>query len=399
MAPDPGPDPRRRVQPRFRAGGSGPGVLEPDELRAPAAGEASVLLGGHGCVLVSLQVFYSRRIGSPPLAPTLGTGLGNLVDVPEPVTIYGAGKLVGRIGSRWTVGALSALTAPNTVTIEQMGMRTSRLLAPTTAYNVFRLKRDFGGASHLGVIGTGATGFEGDGRFRDAYVGGADGRWRSANAEYVASGALIQSYLKGGPVLSPSSTARGLAPAPKGWAAGHASPRRVASRCCGAPSTRAPAASSSTTPWATWRDRTCTRRSSVSACERWSRGRARWRRPAPSSSPTTATRRPRSRAAVRAEHTPEAEEFLLGLPGREHRARAFRRSRGRRRHRARTGALHGRARRAGQRSARPPLRDLDQRDLGRRLRRLRNQHPGQPGVARATPARHRVLASGHLGRR
>ena len=111
------------------------------------------------------------------------------------------------------------------------GVRSPCLLAPTTAYNVFRLKRDFGGASHLGVIGTGATVFGTNGAgpspdvdpdaFRDAYVGGADGRWRSANAEYVASGALIQSYLRGGPAAVRELDGTLIGPGAKGlggWA-------------------------------------------------------------------------------------------------------------------------------------------------------------------------------------
>jgi hypothetical protein len=172
-----------------------------------------------------LQVFYSRRIGGPPLAPTLGTGvLGQatqrLVDVPEPVTIYGAGKMVGRIGTRWTLGALSALTAANNVTVvDQNGVRMPQLLAPTTAYNVLRLKRDLGGASHVGLIGTGASGFNANDRFRDAYVGGVDGRWRSANAEYIAAGALIQSYLQGGPAPTPEADGTLIGPGAKGLGA------------------------------------------------------------------------------------------------------------------------------------------------------------------------------------
>ena len=57
-----------------------------------------------------LQVFYSRRIGAAPTAPTVGTDQ-LLADVPSPATIYGAGKVVGRLGPAWTIGALSALTA------------------------------------------------------------------------------------------------------------------------------------------------------------------------------------------------------------------------------------------------------------------------------------------------
>jgi hypothetical protein len=197
-----------------------------------------------------LSVFYSRRIGAAPLAPTLGTNnMGQeteqLVDVPSPATIYGAGKLVGRLGTNWTVGALSALTAANTVTVTDATgtARVPRLAAPATAWNVLRIKRELGGAGHIGIIGTGSTAFEDTGSyapvptdptlqmcasglaplgtrcFHDAYVGGIDGRWRSPSAEYVATGAFIQSYIHGGPpteqadgtIIGPGSTA------PGGW--------------------------------------------------------------------------------------------------------------------------------------------------------------------------------------
>jgi hypothetical protein len=192
-----------------------------------------------------LQVFYSRRIGAAPLAPTLGTDL-RLVDVPTPATIYGAGKLVGRLGPNWTVGAMSAITGRNTVAVDEMGARSTQLAAPLTAFNVLRLKRELGGSGHVGLIATGATPFEGnetypldgtmagnqlcpDGAstlvgnrcFHSAYLGGLDARWRSPSAEYVATAALIQSYLRGGPTtpipeldgtqIGPGSTS------PGGW--------------------------------------------------------------------------------------------------------------------------------------------------------------------------------------
>ena len=67
-----------------------------------------------------MQVFYSRRIGSAPVPPSLRSDASSseeLVDVPAPATIYGAGKLVGRLSPNWTIGALSALTAANNVSI------------------------------------------------------------------------------------------------------------------------------------------------------------------------------------------------------------------------------------------------------------------------------------------
>jgi hypothetical protein len=170
-----------------------------------------------------LQVFYSRRIGAAPIAPTVAS-TETLADVPLPATIYGAGKVVGRLGPAWSLGALSALTAENRVTVANSTTSSSRIAAPTTAFNILRLKRELGGAGHIGLIGTSSTTFEdpnsypadavnptlqdcpsgvtpalGSRCFHDAFIGGIDGRWRSRSADYVIGGAFINSYIHGGP--------------------------------------------------------------------------------------------------------------------------------------------------------------------------------------------------------
>ena len=64
-----------------------------------------------------MQVFYSRRIGSAPVAPSLRSDASSneeLVNLTTPATIYGAGKLVGRLSPNWTIGALSASPPPTT---------------------------------------------------------------------------------------------------------------------------------------------------------------------------------------------------------------------------------------------------------------------------------------------
>jgi hypothetical protein len=194
-----------------------------------------------------LQLFYSRRIGSAPLPPSLPTSTMStkqLVDVPPAATIYGAAKLVGRLGRDWTVGALSAVTARNEVTVQdqQTLVRTTQLAAPLTAFNVLRIKRELGGSGHIGIIGTGATAFEDNGGypvvsgsqycpqgqivapgtpcFHDAYVGGIDGLWRSSSGDYVLGGAFVESLTHGGSAITqPDGTAIGPgATSPGGWA-------------------------------------------------------------------------------------------------------------------------------------------------------------------------------------
>jgi hypothetical protein len=196
-----------------------------------------------------LQVFYSRRIGAAPPAPTTPVNAaGDPTEIPAespaPATIYGAGKIVGRIGPDWTIGAMSALTGTNSLQFVNTttGQYANRLAAPAAAFNVLRLKRELGGAGHVGLIGTAANRFEGDRTyptdatgaqlcpsgalaplgtrcFHDAYVGGADARWRSPSADYVATGAFIQTLVEGGPtqplpeldgtVIGPGSTGSG----------------------------------------------------------------------------------------------------------------------------------------------------------------------------------------------
>ncbi|HVV49296.1 MAG TPA: DUF5916 domain-containing protein, partial [Polyangia bacterium] len=196
-----------------------------------------------------MQVFYSRRIGSAPLPPSLRNDTSSneeLVDLPQPATIYGAGKLVGRLNPDWTIGALSAVTAANRVSIyDQVAqMPSDRLAAPVTAFNVLRLKRELGSGGHVGLIGTGSSTFEGDGDypalvdgstrelcpsgatpllgtrcFHDAYLGGVDALWRSPSGAYVVNGAFIESFIHGGPAVTQADgTNIGAgATAPGGW--------------------------------------------------------------------------------------------------------------------------------------------------------------------------------------
>jgi hypothetical protein len=206
-----------------------------------------LFLEGADVFAFPLQLFYSRRIGSAPLPPSLPTSTMStkqLVDVPSPAEIYGAAKLVGRLGHDWTIGALSAVTARSEVTVEdqQTSVRSTQLAAPLTAFNVLRIKRELGGSGHIGLLGTGATSFERNGGypvvdssqycpqgqivapgtpcFHDAYVGGVDGLWRSSNGDYVFGGAFVESLSHGGsPITQADGTSIGPgATSPGGWA-------------------------------------------------------------------------------------------------------------------------------------------------------------------------------------
>jgi Domain of unknown function (DUF5916) len=175
------------------------------------------------------QLLYTRRIGRVQPLPELRPG-EQLLDVPQPTTIYGASKLSGRIGDGWTVGTLQALTAPSTVPVLQTdGTRTSRLIAPLSAWDALRVRRDLGDRTSVGLTATGVTRAEDTTRyasvapgqslcpigstaarttvlvapgarcFDDAYVGAVDFRWRSEGGDWQAVAQAAASTLQHGP--------------------------------------------------------------------------------------------------------------------------------------------------------------------------------------------------------
>ncbi len=210
----------------------------------------ALFLEGAEAFATPLQVFYSRRIGNAPTNPTLRSDLPTynpmtdteetLVEVPETALIYGAAKLVGNLNSHWTVGAMSAFTAPNEVAVQEKpaagtGPTTTavRTAQPAMSFNVLRLKRELGRNAYLGVIGTGATvlreqtsGYPavdqtdpnslrlcpsgatinpGARCFHDAYLGGLDGFWRSESGNYMLAGQVVESLIENGPPAGQST--------------------------------------------------------------------------------------------------------------------------------------------------------------------------------------------------
>ena len=179
----------------------------------------------------SFQLLYTRRIGRRPPPPALRPGKqfeDQLVALPDPSTILGATKLVGRLGRSWSVGAMSAVTAPNTVEVQERGgVRRDQLVDPTTSFQALRVKHDFdGGKAHVGFLGTAVVRAEKTSQYpsyappdgsaqraicpggeelgpgsrctHDAYVGGVDGLWRSADGEILLSGQALASVMRHG---------------------------------------------------------------------------------------------------------------------------------------------------------------------------------------------------------
>jgi len=179
-----------------------------------------LFLEGADQLTTPLSLFYSRRIGSSPATPTLqtsGMAREQLVNVPEAATLYGAAKVIGRVGEAWTVGALSVLAGRNDYQVKVAdGSRVVRTAEPLTLFNVLRLRRDVGATAQVGVIGTMTSRFEQTGAaericptgdtatdsqrcFRDAYTGGVDALWRPAGSNVVASAQVIGSVVEHGP--------------------------------------------------------------------------------------------------------------------------------------------------------------------------------------------------------
>jgi len=178
-----------------------------------------------------IDVLYTRRIGRAPDSPALRTDAPyneQLYDQPTPSIIYGAAKLVGTVGQRLTVGALSALTARNSVDAQLLdGHRLRRFADPLTLHDVLRLRWAAGRNFDIGLIATATNRFEPTGLypivgatgenptyalcpdgsqvgindrcFHDAYVGGPDVRWRSASGDYTVQSQAVLTGIIGGP--------------------------------------------------------------------------------------------------------------------------------------------------------------------------------------------------------
>ncbi|HEY6464181.1 MAG TPA: DUF5916 domain-containing protein, partial [Polyangiaceae bacterium] len=118
-------------------------------------------LEGIDAFATPFQLLYTRRIGRVPLLPSLRTDPVNdeqLVDVPEPTTIYGASKITGRLGEHWSIGTVQAVTGINDVQVQLgNGTRVSRRLDPLSTFNIVRLKRDVGDNAHVAFTATAVT--------------------------------------------------------------------------------------------------------------------------------------------------------------------------------------------------------------------------------------------------
>ena len=150
----------------------------------------------------SPQLFYSRRIGRAPQG-----SIPDNVDfskVPSGTDIIGAGKLTGRIGDSWNVGAVQALTAREYADLQIAGSRSTMEVEPFTYYGVLRAQKEFNeGRQSLGFMSTTTKRFFHDGRLQgdlngESTVGAIDG-WSFLDAEksWVVTGWGAGSIVRG----------------------------------------------------------------------------------------------------------------------------------------------------------------------------------------------------------
>ncbi|MGE4056887.1 MAG: DUF5916 domain-containing protein, partial [Vicinamibacterales bacterium] len=127
--------------------------------------------------------YYSRRIGARPRGPASA----DFVDYPADSTIVAAAKLTGRLPSRTSVAALSAVTGSETARLSNIGVPdiTRVNVAPTTVYAVGRVRQEFG------ALGS-SYGFFVNSMHRDLSAGDPLASLLTRNALAVAGDTLLR---------------------------------------------------------------------------------------------------------------------------------------------------------------------------------------------------------------
>ncbi|MEY4957697.1 MAG: hypothetical protein RL409_1954 [Gemmatimonadota bacterium] len=165
--------------------------------RRPFFTEGSEMVRGNGA-----QYFYPRRIGAPPR----GSATGDFVDMPRNSTILGAAKLTGRLPSRLSIGAVTAVTAAEQARVFRVdsGVTNTVQVEPRSTYGVLRLQQEIGRqASTIGASFSTVQRSVGNQPTlaslltRESYFGGADWRIRFQQGKYAISGFVAGTYVAG----------------------------------------------------------------------------------------------------------------------------------------------------------------------------------------------------------
>ncbi|WP_163995027.1 DUF5916 domain-containing protein [Pyxidicoccus caerfyrddinensis] len=174
------------------------------EERRPFFTEGAQLFTGNGPAY-----FYSRRIGASPRLLGDLQSQRDFVEAPRASTLWGAGKLTGRLASGLSVGALAAVTGHSFADVYDFDTsEEGRVkLEPFTGYGVVRVQQELGEGSMVGAMLTGVnrsltTTGQGESLAfnlpRQAYTAGADASFRlGPGSEYALTAYAGGSYVSG----------------------------------------------------------------------------------------------------------------------------------------------------------------------------------------------------------
>jgi hypothetical protein len=127
------------------------------------------------------NLFYSRRIGTLPSASRADTTQrvvrgeverGQVVELDPLTRVAGSVRMTGEVAPGWTMGVLSALTAP-TYGVEEFsdGQENPVTVDPLTSFSVIRLRRHFDSQTYVGGMVTNVNPYDGS---RPSFSGGVD---------------------------------------------------------------------------------------------------------------------------------------------------------------------------------------------------------------------------------
>jgi hypothetical protein len=153
-------------------------------------------LEGAGLFNTDIRLIHSRRIGQRRTrfgkgsTLTLEDGVTKIVTGAAPfVPIYAAARVSGTLSQRMSVNALSAITGPEFVSVEDGFERQEIEVGPARSYNALRGKYSLKGSSYLGFAGTAMARL---GRSidpeanHDGFSESVDGRWVRSDGMYRA---------------------------------------------------------------------------------------------------------------------------------------------------------------------------------------------------------------------
>ncbi|MDR1919656.1 MAG: carbohydrate binding family 9 domain-containing protein [Tannerellaceae bacterium] len=153
--------------------------------------------------MIGESMFYSRRIGAPPLWSPEKTD-GRYSTVPGQTHIISALKISGKSRSGLSLGLLNSLTARENAKITEDGREYGMTAQPFSSYSVARVQQDinrgntvFGGM--LTAVNRSLTNNLLPSLAREAYVGGFDFEQYIRKREFFLKGSLQYSHVGGSP--------------------------------------------------------------------------------------------------------------------------------------------------------------------------------------------------------